>query len=72
MSQQAMTVETLSEKHNTIHFARWRSIQVPLEGFYAPHLQQVLGDLNTVDNELVEERRAAAVPKTHTYELIQQ
>jgi lysophospholipase L1-like esterase len=72
MSTQAMTVETLTEKHNMVHFGRWRMIQVPLAGFYAPHLQQALDDLNAVDGELVEERRAAALPKTRTYELIPQ
>ena len=70
MSKQAMTVETLTEKHNTVHFGRWRMIQVPLAGLSAPHLQQTLDDLNTLDGELVEEQRAAALPKTRTYELI--
>jgi lysophospholipase L1-like esterase len=72
MSQQAMTVETMCEKHNTIHFVRWRSIQVPFAGLYAPRLQQSLDDLNMLDSELVEQERAAAVPKTHAYELTPQ
>jgi hypothetical protein len=70
MSKQAMTVETLTEKHNTVHFGRWRMIQVPLAGLSAPHLQQTLDDLNTLDGELVDEQRAAALPRTLTYELI--
>ena len=72
MSKQAMAVETLTEKHNTVHFTRWRMIQVPLAGLTAPHLQQSLDDLNALDGELVEEQRAAALPKTRTYELIPQ
>ncbi len=72
MNKQAMAVETLTEKHNLVHFGRWRIIQVPLEGFSAPHLQQTLDDLNALDGELVEEQRAAALPKTRTYELIAQ
>jgi lysophospholipase L1-like esterase len=72
MSKQAMTVQTLTEKHNTVHFGRWRMIQVPLTGLSAPHLQQALDDLNTLDGELVEEQRAAALPKTRTYELTPQ
>ena len=69
MSKQAMTVETLTEKHNTVHFGRWRMIQVPLAGLTAPHLETALNDLNALDGELVEEQRAAALPKTRTYEL---
>ena len=72
MSKQAMTVAALTEKHNTVHFGRWRMIQVPLTGISAPHLQTALDDLNALDGELVEEQRAAALPKTRTYELIPQ
>jgi len=72
MSKQAMTVETLTIKHTDIHNARWRMIQVPLTGFSAPHLQTVLDDLNALDGELIEQQRAAALPKTRTYELIPQ
>jgi lysophospholipase L1-like esterase len=72
MTKQAMTVETLTEKHNMVHFGRWRMIQVPLAGLSAPHLQQALDDLNVLDGEFVEEQRAAALPKTRTYELIPQ
>jgi lysophospholipase L1-like esterase len=72
MSKQAMTVETLTEKHNLVHFSSWREIQVPLAGLSAPHLQRTLDDLNNLDGELVEQQRAAAQPNTHTYELIPQ
>ncbi len=72
MSKQAMAVETLTEKHNAVHFVRWRMIQVPLAGLTAPHLQPSLDDLNALDGELIEEQRAAALPKTRTYELIPQ
>jgi hypothetical protein len=72
MREQAMTVETLTEKHNTVHFGGWRMIQVPLTGLSAPHLQQALDDLNALDGELVEEQRAAALPKTRRYELVPQ
>jgi lysophospholipase L1-like esterase len=69
MSKQAMTVEALTEKHNSVHFGRWRMIQVPLAGLSAPHLQQTLDDLNALDSELVDQQRAAALPRTLTYEL---
>jgi lysophospholipase L1-like esterase len=72
MTKQAMIVQTLTEKHNTVHFGRWRMIQVPLAGFSAPHLDTALNDLNALDGELVEEARAAALPLTRTYELIPQ
>jgi lysophospholipase L1-like esterase len=69
MSKQAMTVETLTEKHNLVHYGRWRVVEVPLAGLSAPHLQQTLDDLNALDGEFVAEQRAAALPKTRTYEL---
>ncbi len=72
MSKQAMEVETLTEKHNTVHYGRWRMIQVPLVGITAPNLQRTLDDLNALDGELVEEQRATALPKTRTYELVPQ
>jgi lysophospholipase L1-like esterase len=72
MNKQAMEVETLTEKHNLVHYGRWRMIQVPLTGFTAPNLQRALDDLNTLDGELVEEQRAAALPKTRSYELVAQ
>ncbi len=72
MMKQAMEVETLTEKHNTVHYGRWRMIQVPLAGITAPSLQRTLDDLNTLDGELVEEQRSAALPKTRKYELLPQ
>ena len=72
MIKQAMSVATLTVKHTDVHNTRWRMIQVPLTGFSAPHLQPVLDDLNALDGELIEEQRAAALPKTRTYELIPQ
>ena len=72
MTKQAMSVATLTVKHTDVHNTRWRMIQVPLTGFSAPHLQAVLDDLNALDGELIEEQRAAALPKTRTYELIPQ
>lgn len=72
MSTQAMNVETLTVRHNAVHAARWQTVQVPLAGLPAPHLQSALDDLNALDSELVDEQRAAALPKTHTYELIPQ
>jgi len=70
MSKQAMTVAALTEKHNSVHFGRWRMIQVPLAGLSPPHLQQTLDDLNALDSELVDQQRAAALLRTLTYELI--
>lgn len=72
MSKQAAEVQSLTEKHNNIHYARWRIVQVPLAGISAPRLQAALDDLNALDGELVEEQRAAALPKTRTYELAPQ
>lgn len=72
MFKQATEVETLGEKHNLVHFNRWRNVQVPLAGLSAPHLQQALDDLDALDSDLVSQQRAAAQPKPHQYELIPQ
>ena len=32
MSRQAADVHKLTLQHNSIHFARWRMVQVPLDG----------------------------------------
>ncbi len=71
MIKQSQTVHELTLKHNNIHFARWRGVQVPLAQMSSsPHLSQALEALDNLENEQVAQQRAAAQPKTHRYELV--
>jgi lysophospholipase L1-like esterase len=72
MAKQAMTVHDLTLKHNDIHYARWREIQVPLQDRLLPHLQAALAVLDSLEAEVVKQQRAAAQPKPRRYELMPQ
>jgi lysophospholipase L1-like esterase len=70
MEKQAASVHALTVKHNDIHFARWRNLQVPLAGELLPHLGRALDDLDRLENDVIEERRGAAAPRPHHYQLM--
>jgi len=79
MAKQAAKVHDLTIKHNDIHFARWRDVQVDLENETAassgapqyefPSEQAAVGALDRLEEEIVQQQRAAAQPKTRHYEL---
>ena len=68
MMQQAAEVHALTLKHNNIHFARWRTVQVPLEGagFDTAAAESALDSL---EDQLIVAQRVAAQPKPHRFEL---
>lgn len=70
MLAQARQVHDLTLKHNTIHYARWRQVQVPLEKLPSAEREKAADALDALDNELVRAQRAAAQPKPHRFELI--
>ena len=70
MWAQAAQVHALTLKHNNVHFARWRSIQVPLQTENLGKTQTALAALDAVEAELIERQRAMAQPKAHRFELI--
>jgi hypothetical protein len=70
MVKQAMAVHALTLKHNNIHFTRWRQVQVPLAEDQLAHKQAALEALDQLENDLLEQQRAAAQPKPRRYELI--
>ena len=72
MLKQAKEVHTLTLKHNNIHFARWRQVQVPLQTETSPQVQKAMEALDALEADLVQRQRAAAQPKSHRYELIPQ
>jgi len=69
MARQAAEVHALTLRHNNIHFARWRQVQVPLEKDAAPHLLKALDALDDLESDVLKEQRAAAQPKPHRYEV---
>ncbi len=69
MARQAAGVHALTLKHNNIHFARWRQVQVPLENDALVQEPLVLGAMDSLESELLQRQRAAAQPKPHRFEL---
>ena len=70
MSKQASEVHALTIKHNTIHWARWRQVQVPLQNDALDQSTAAMDSLDRLEAELVRKQRAAAQPKPHRYELL--
>jgi lysophospholipase L1-like esterase len=80
MAKQAARVHDLTIKHNDIHFARWRDVQVDLEDretaaasgapqYTFPSEQAAVDALDRLEEEIVQQQRAAAQPQTRQYEL---
>jgi lysophospholipase L1-like esterase len=69
MAAQAMRVYDLTLKHNNIHFARWRQLQVPLQDFYLSTVQGAIAGLDKLESELVDRQRAGAQPLPRRYQL---
>jgi lysophospholipase L1-like esterase len=67
---QAAQVHALTLKHNAIHFARWRSVQVPLEYDKLGSTVPAMDALDAVENDLIAQQRAMAQPVAHTFELV--
>jgi lysophospholipase L1-like esterase len=69
MLKQAQRVYDLTVKHNLIHFARWRMVQVPLQDSSLGEKPPTLDQLDKLEADLVADQRAAAQPKPHHFEL---
>jgi len=72
MVKQAWAVHDLTLKHNNLHAARWRELQVSLGQQSLPHLSQAIEALDNVEADLVMLQRQAAQPKARRYELLAQ
>jgi lysophospholipase L1-like esterase len=70
MARQAAEVHALTIKHNNIHYARWRELQLPLHDDAPEHLQAALNALDTLEADLVAAQQKAAQPRPRKYELI--
>jgi lysophospholipase L1-like esterase len=69
MAKQAKAVHALTLKHNNLHFAAWRQVQVPFQDDKSPNIAKALEAMNALEAEVIAEQRAAAQPKPHRYEL---
>ena len=69
MARQAAEVHALTLRHNNVHAARWRQIQVPLEKNYSAQVSKALDALDDLEADLVRQQRAAALPKARHFEL---
>ncbi len=69
MSAQAADVLALTYKHNNMHFARWRMVQVPLAKNDYRSTEQALHAMDALEDEIVDAQRQAAQPKPHQYSL---
>jgi lysophospholipase L1-like esterase len=69
MARQAAEVHGLTLKHNHVHFARWRQLQVPLESDFIPQLRTALDALDEVETAIVMQQRAVAQPRARRYRL---
>ncbi len=72
MVRQAQAVHDLTVKHNNVHAARWRELQVALAQQSLPHLPQAIEAMDSVEADLVVQQRLLAQPKPHRYELLPQ
>lgn len=70
MMRQAMQVHALTLRHNNLHFARWRQVQVPMEKDAEPHLLQALASLDSLEGDVIKEQRTAAQPVAHRFEVV--
>ncbi len=69
MLSQAAAVLNLTRKHNDIHFARWRMVEVPLADLDLAGTLPAIKALDKLDADLVVKQRAAAQPRPHAFEL---
>jgi lysophospholipase L1-like esterase len=70
MARQAAEVHTLTLRHNNLHAARWRNVQVPMEKDASPHLLKALDALDELEADVLKEQRATAQPKARHFEVI--
>ncbi len=69
MAAQAKRVHDLTLKRVDVHFARWRHVQVPLNGDHLRRVQSALESLDQLEAELIERQHAAAQPMPRHYQL---
>jgi lysophospholipase L1-like esterase len=69
MLKQSLEVHALTLKHNNIHFARWRQVQVPLEKDSVAAAKTAMAALDELDAELIARQRSTAQPRARRFSL---
>ncbi len=69
MARQSAAVHALTLKHNNIHFLRWRQVQLPFENEPVAQKYTAIGSLDALEQELINQQRAASQPKARRFEL---
>lgn len=76
MVKQATEVHDLTLKHNNLHFARWRQIQVPMAAYKSAEVDKatvaLMKALDTEEEKIVKQQRAAAQPVARKFSLVPQ
>jgi lysophospholipase L1-like esterase len=72
MAKQAAAVHDLTLRHNVMHFARWRLVEVNLQNVAidAAHVRAAADALDLLEADVVVQQRAAVQPKSHRFELV--
>ena len=70
MMAQAALVHALTLKHNNLHSARWRQVQVVMEKETSAATLKALEALDELEAEVVRQQRDAAQPVLRRYELV--
>jgi len=69
MAKQASKVHDLTLKHNDIHFARWRDVQITLQDYKFAGEKAAVDSLDRLEEQIVQQQRATAQPKVRHFEL---
>jgi hypothetical protein len=71
MAKQAAAVHDITLRHNVVHMARWRMVEVNLQKITVQpaHVRAAADALDVLEAEVVEQQRALAQPKPHRFEL---
>lgn len=69
MLKQALEVAQLTIAHNNMHFARWRTVQVPSQKYALMKTEATMAAMDELEDELIATQRATAQPRQHRYSL---
>jgi lysophospholipase L1-like esterase len=64
MAKQAATVHDLTRKHNDIHFARWRDVQVALQDYKFAAEPSAVDALDKLEDQVVQQQRCRPAQTT--------
>ncbi|HEY2155130.1 MAG TPA: SGNH/GDSL hydrolase family protein [Isosphaeraceae bacterium] len=71
MLRQAAAVMAATVKHNELHYARWREVQVPFaKGDTVESARKAMEGLDGIESAIVARRREAARPASHRFALV--